>query len=145
MGFLRRRSYRSVTTGVFRFLRPDIALFHELRPHVVYSSFWDFTGFKETEFLHFDSHFGFENGALFEPAVNHTVQGLKQPFAISPGVIVAPGTYTHWELGWRWNTNLAAPLSSSTVQLRGLALVWRAGSTETAATLSKLNSIRSCQ
>ena len=111
VGFLRRHSYRTVTMGVFRHLRPDIALFRELRPHVTYSSFWDLTGFKETEFLHFDSHFDFENGALIEPAVNHTVEGLKEPFEISPGIIVAPGTYTHWELGWRWNTNLAAPLS----------------------------------
>ena len=111
VGFLRRDSYRSFTAGVFRHLRPDVALFRELRPHVVYSSFWDFTGFKETEFLHIDSHFDFENGALIEPAVNHTVEGLKGPFEISPGVIVAPGTYSHWELGWRWNTNLAAPLS----------------------------------
>ena len=111
VGFLRRHNYRTVAMGVFRHLRPDIALFRELRPHVVYSSFWDFTGFKETEFLHFDSHFDFENGALIEPAVNHTVEGLKEPFEISPGVIVAPGTYKHWELGWRWNTNLAAPLS----------------------------------
>ena len=111
VGFLRRSSYRSVSTGVFRHFRPDIALFRELRPHVVYSGFWDLTGFKETEFLHFDSHFDFENGTLIEPAVNHTVEGLKAAFEISPGVIVAPGTYSHWELGWRWNTNLAAPLS----------------------------------
>jgi len=72
VGFLRRRDYRNATAGVFRFLRPDIDLFREIRPHVVYNSFWDFTGFKETEFLHFDTHFDFENGAHrrgFERAV----------------------------------------------------------------------------
>lgn len=111
VGFLRRDTYRSVSTGVFRYLRPDIALFRELRPHVTYNAYWDFTGFKETEFLHMDTHLDFENGALFEPAVNHTVEGLTDPFEISPGIIVAPGTYKHWELGWRWNTNVASPFS----------------------------------
>jgi hypothetical protein len=85
----------------------------ELRPHITYRGYWDFDGFKETEDLHFDTHIDFENGAFFSPAVNRTVEGLQDPFEITPGVVVAPGSYRHWELAWRWNTNEAAPFSYS--------------------------------
>jgi hypothetical protein len=43
--------------------------------------------------------------------MNHTVEGLKEPFEIYPGIVVAPGSYSHWQAAWRWNTNLARPLS----------------------------------
>jgi hypothetical protein len=113
VGFLTRDDYRNLDTGVFLNLRNDVSWLRELRPHVSYRGFWDFSGFKQTEQLHFDSHVDFENGAFFSPAVNHTVEGLTEPFEIHPGIVVAPGSYPHWEIAWRWNTNLAAPLSYS--------------------------------
>ena len=111
VGFLTRDDYRSLETGFFLNIRNDISWLRELRPHVTYEGFWDFEGFKETERLHVDSHVDFENGAFFSPAFNHTVEGLTGPFEIYPGVVVAPGTYAHWEAAWRWNTNLARPLA----------------------------------
>jgi hypothetical protein len=111
VGFLTRDDYRSIDTGFFLNLRNDISWLRELRPHISYQGFWDFEGFKETERLHIDSHVDFENGAFFSPAVNHTVEGLQLPFEIYPGIVVAPGTYANWEAAWRWNTNLARPLS----------------------------------
>jgi hypothetical protein len=111
VGFLTRNDYRSLETGFFLNIRNDISWLRELRPHITYSGFWDFEGFKETARLHFDSHVDFENGAFFSPAVNHTVEGLTEPFEIYPGIVVPPGTYSNWEAAWRWNTNLARPLS----------------------------------
>jgi len=111
VGFLTRDDYRNLETGFFLNIRNDISWLRELRPHVTYRGFWDFEGFKETEQIHIDSHVDFENGAFFSPAVNHMVEGLTEPFEIYPGIVVPPGTYSNWEAAWRWNTNLARPLS----------------------------------
>ncbi|MGH9323905.1 MAG: DUF5916 domain-containing protein [Vicinamibacteria bacterium] len=111
VGFLTRDDYRSLETGFFLNIRNDISWLRELRPHVTYTGFWDFDGFKQTENIHIDSHVDFENGAFFSPAVNRTVEGLEAPFEIYPGIVVPSGTYANWELAWQWNTNLARPLS----------------------------------
>ncbi len=111
VGFLNRDDYRNLDTGWFLNIRPDVSWLRELRPHVTYRGFWDFTGFKQTEDIHIDSHIDFENGAYFSPAFNHTVEGLTESFEIADGVIVQPGSYSNWELAWRWNTNVAAPFS----------------------------------
>ena len=111
VGFLTRDDYRNLETGFFLNIRNDISWLRELRPHITYRGFWDFEGFKETEQIHFDSHVDFENGAFFSPAFNHTVEGLTEPFEIYPGIVVPPGAYSNWEAAWRWNTNLARPLS----------------------------------
>jgi hypothetical protein len=112
VGFLTRDDYRNLETGFFlNVRRKEIPWLRELRPHVTYQGFWDFSGFKETEQIHIDSHVDFENGYFFSPAMNHTVEGLTDPFEIYPGILVAPGTYKNWVAAWRWNTNLAAPFS----------------------------------
>ena len=111
VGFLTRDDYRNLETGFFLNIRNDISWLRELRPHITYRGFWDFDGFKETEQIHFDSHVDFENGAFFSPAFNRTVEGLTEPFEIYPGIVVPPGAYSNWEAAWRWNTNLARPLS----------------------------------
>ncbi len=111
VGFLTRDDYRNLETGFFLNIRNDIAWLRELRPHITYSGFWDFEGFKQSENIHIDSHVDFENGAFFSPAFNHTVEGLTAPFEIYPGIFVAPGSYSNWVAAWRWNTNLARPFS----------------------------------
>lgn len=116
VGFLERKAYESIDTAIFgnlRFRNNETMrkLFRELRPHASYNSFWDLSGFQETSRLHVDSHVDFENGYFFSPAVNRTVEGLKQPFEIFPGIVVPPGRYENWELAWRANTNQAAPAS----------------------------------
>jgi len=114
VGFLTRSDFRSFASTAFRNLRfPNISWFRELRPHIGYTGFWDFQGFQETERIHVDSHFDFENGAFFSPAVNFTVEGLKEPFEIFPGVVVPSGSYRNTELAWRWRTDEAKPLSYS--------------------------------
>jgi hypothetical protein len=114
VGFLLRDGYRSLEASPLSYIRvPSVSWLRELRPHVTYRAFWDFTGFKETEYLHLDTHVDFENGAHFSPAVNLTVEGLREPFEIHPGIEVPPGNYRNTTLAWRWNTNRSAPISYS--------------------------------
>ena len=119
VGFFRRSDYRNLDTGFFLHLRPENTPFRELRPHITYRGFWDFDGFKETEVLHIDNHFDFENGYYFSPAFNRTVEGLKEPFEIVDDLFVFPGTYENWEMAWEWHTNQAAELAYSGGMLVG--------------------------
>lgn len=112
VGFLPRRDYRFVSASTMRrFQFPDIPWFYELRPHINYREHFALDGFSETRFIHIDSHFQFANGAFFQlPALNFIREGLKEPFEISPGVVVPPGTYDNFEWGFAYNSNLSAPL-----------------------------------
>ncbi len=113
-GFLRRSAYRSLDYGYFSYHRPSWAPFlRELRPHITYSGFRTLDGFLESSRVHVDSHVDFENGWYLSPAMNRIVEGLQEPFEIREGIVVPPGTYEHWQLGWRWNTNRADPFSYS--------------------------------
>ena len=118
VGFLRRKAYRGLDYGYFGYYRPKIFegtpfAFRELRPHITYNGFRTLDGFLETSRLHVDNHFDFENGWYFSPAMNRITEGLQEPFEIREGIVVPPGTYAHWQAGWRWNTNRAATLSYS--------------------------------
>lgn len=106
VGFLERSNYRSVEANIFtNVLTKKYSWLRELRPHTSWRNFWDFEGFKESSNWHIDSHIDFENGWFFSPAVNLTLEGLKAPFEIFPGLVVAPGTYKNAELAWRFNTD----------------------------------------
>ncbi|MGI9179446.1 MAG: DUF5916 domain-containing protein [Longimicrobiaceae bacterium] len=113
VGFLSRSEYRLASARVQRNFRfAELPWFRELRPHVVYREFFGLDGFSETRLVHIDSHFEFANGAFFQlPAVNLTREGLRDPFAIAPGVVIPPGTYDNVEWGFAYNTDLSAPLS----------------------------------
>jgi len=106
VGFLQRSNYRHVDASVFtNVLTKKYSWLRELRPHTNWRTFWDFQGFKESSHWHIDSHVDFENGWFLSPAVNLTLEGLKEPFEIYPGLFVAPGTYKNAELAWRFNTD----------------------------------------
>jgi hypothetical protein len=114
VGFLDRPAYRFLSLRVLRRVRPSASWIRELRPHVTYREYFDLDGFSETRLIHIDSHFEFPNGAFFQlPAINFTREGLKEPFEISRGVVVPPGTYDNFEWGFAYNTDLSAPLSLS--------------------------------
>jgi hypothetical protein len=112
VGFLPRSDYRFVTATIMRrFQFPDIPWFYELRPHANYREHFALDGFSETRWIHIDSHFQFTNGAFFQlPAINLTREGLREPFEISRGVVVPPGTYDNLEWGFAYNSNLSSPL-----------------------------------
>lgn len=98
IGFLRREAYRKATGLIFYRYRPtDFLGFHELRPHISWSSYWGLDGFHETNFLHIDNHWEWESGYEIHTGVNFTREGVRDAFEISDGVIVPTGTYDHSE------------------------------------------------
>ena len=112
MGFLRRSAYRSPDALIFYRFRPkNLWGLQELRPHVSYRGFWDFDGFQETGFLHLDNHWEWKNGNEIHTGVNFTLEGLKDPFEIFPGVIIPPGTYKENAVALVGFTNRGAPAS----------------------------------
>ncbi len=115
VGFLQRRGYRKPEAFVLYRVRPkDWAGLHELRPHISYRGFWDSEGFQETGFLHVDNHWEWKNGYEFHTGINFTREGVSEPFEISPGIIVPPGTYDHEDLQLVFITNQGAPVSFET-------------------------------
>lgn len=113
VGFVNRRDYRTWSGFVMTYHRPEaIEWLRELRPHVSYNTFRSLdTGFEQSARLHVDVHVEMENGAFFSPAFDWVREGLVNPFTISEGVVVPPGTYDGWTAAWRFNTDLSAPLS----------------------------------
>jgi hypothetical protein len=115
VGFLRRRGYRKMENLILHRYRPhDFIGLHEMRPHISYRSFWDFSGFQETAFMHLDSHWEWKNGWELHTGVNVTKEGVKLPFQIYPNITVPAGTYNHSEAQIVLITNQAAPLTLRT-------------------------------
>jgi hypothetical protein len=124
VGFLRRPAYRKSETIILHRYRPQNWFgLQELRPHVSYRGYWDFNGFQETGFLHFDNHWEWKNGVEIHTGVNFSKEGLKKPFTIFnkqkkprniyDAVTVPAGTYNHKEVQIVANSNQAAPVSVS--------------------------------
>ena len=118
VGFLPRAGHRYYQAFVMYYIRreADTGL-REIRPHVSYFTYRSMKDeapddFEESGRFHIDSHFEWQNGALFSPAFNWVREGLYEPFTI-PGtdVTVSEGTYDGWEAAWRFNTNPSAPFS----------------------------------
>lgn len=128
VGFLRRSSYRKSETIILHRFRPkNFFGLQELRPHVSYRGYWDFTGFQETGFLHFDNHWEWKNGVEVHTGVNFSKEGLKKPFTVFrkqettrlKAVVVPNGTFNHAEAQLVINSNQAAPLSFRSTYTRG--------------------------
>jgi uncharacterized protein DUF5916 len=111
VGFLARNGYKKLEGRIFRRVRPASGNFFELRPHIVYRGYWDFEDFQETGFLHLDTHWELRSSREFHTGVNFTLEGLKEPFDIVPGVTIQPGTYEHEELQLVYMGNLSAPFN----------------------------------
>ncbi len=112
VGFLRRGGYRKPSGSVFHRRRMNgWAGLHELRPHVFYEGYWKPDGFQESGFLHIDNHTEWRSGFEIHTGVNVTREGLREPFEISSGVVVPPGTYDHEEFQLVVITNQAKPVS----------------------------------
>ena len=95
-----------------RAIRPkDLLGFHELRPHVSYNSVWDFDGYKETQYIHVDTHWEWRNGFQVHTGVNFTEEGVKEAFEIVDGFAVPAGRYSHAETQLVFETDLSKPFS----------------------------------
>jgi hypothetical protein len=114
VGFLSRSDFRRINGFVMRRIRPeDLWGLLEIRPHVSYTEYRDFDGFKESGVLHNDIHWEFRNGYEIHTGVNLTSEGVTEAFDIVDGVTIQPGTYDHAETSIVFHTNQAAPLSFS--------------------------------
>ena len=112
VGFLQRRGFRKYDGYIQRRIRPKNFLgILEMTPHITYRGYWDFNGYQETGYLHFDHAMEWQAGHQLSTALNFTQEGVKEPFDIVRGVTVPVGEYEHEEVSFRMNTNPGAPLS----------------------------------
>jgi hypothetical protein len=114
IGFLSRRGYRKYDASVMTRFRPrDFIKLQELRPHATFRGFWGFDGFQETGYLHLDNHWQFRDSTEIHTGMNLTLEGVRVPFEIYPGIFVPPGTYEHAEAQLVAMSNQGAPFSVS--------------------------------
>ncbi|MCM4153349.1 hydrolase [Arenibacter sp. N53] len=113
VGFLQRSAFRKPEARVLYHYRPknENSVILELRPHISYNSFWNFEGFQETSYTHIDNHWEFKSGMEIHTGLNLTTEGVLDPFEISEGITVLPGTYRHSESQLVFFTNKSNPVS----------------------------------
>jgi len=112
MGFLRRTAFQALTAQLQRRIRfSEIGWLRELRPHVQYLGYYDFSGLLETNTLRFQSRMDFENGGFVHPAVVHNIETLTTPFRIAPGVVLPIERYQFVNGSIRFGTNASAPIA----------------------------------
>ena len=112
VGFVDRTGYRHIEINqerIFRF--PNISWLRESNPHFTYRRYEDFDGFLETGYLHIDAELKFEGGGRFGPEADMSQEGLKEPFEVSPGVVIPVGSYTSWTNAWDYGTDPSRPFS----------------------------------
>ncbi|MCC6989659.1 MAG: hydrolase, partial [Acidobacteria bacterium] len=97
VGFLSRDGYRKPDVRIMTRFRPK-RIFQELRPHSTYRGFWGKDGFQETGYWHIDNHWQFKDSTEVHTGVNFTLEGVRVPFQIYPGIFVPPGTYRNAEV-----------------------------------------------
>ncbi|MEZ5419609.1 MAG: DUF5916 domain-containing protein [Vicinamibacterales bacterium] len=110
VGFLSRGGYRKPDLRVMTRFRPK-RIFQELRPHATYRGYWGFDGFQETGYVHLDNHWQFKDSTEVHTGMNLTLEGVRVPFEIYPGIFVPPGTYRNAEVQPVVMTNQAKPVS----------------------------------
>ncbi len=112
VGFVNRRAYRMVELFQERIIRfPDIPWLRDTNPHASYRRYEDLDGFLETGYLHLDWELRFSGGGRFGPEANMYQEGLKEPFQVSPGVMIPEGSYSWWTNGWDYGSDPSRPFS----------------------------------
>src|ERR1700752_3002733 len=112
VGFLNRTGgYRYYEAGLMWKQRfPGVPWLKEWLPHASYRGYYRLNGFWQEGRLHLDlTEFDLANGGRFGPEANVEHQGLEQPFEISPGVTIPPGSDEYTSLGFDLATNPSAP------------------------------------
>ncbi len=120
VGFMSRTNYRNFSAFGMRTMRPKaLAGLHEIRPHASYSGIWDFDDYKETQYIHVDTHWEWRNGFEIHTGVNFTEEGVQEAFEVVDGFSIAAGRYSHHEFQTVVQTNQAKPLSISIRNVTG--------------------------
>ncbi|MBI2186233.1 MAG: carbohydrate binding family 9 domain-containing protein [Acidobacteria bacterium] len=123
VGFLETPGgYRRFRVGAGEVMRQEKIRswgFRELNPHVNYTRY-DYlpphragvrgggpgpSGGLLTSELHLDNHWDWENGQFVTVALNGTWDGLREPFAVYPGVIVPAGEHGGLRATIRYNSD----------------------------------------
>ena len=120
VGFLLRTAYHKPEISVLKQVRMNGKYgLLELRPHVTYRSYFNFSGFQETSFLHVDNHWAWVKGFEIHTGINFTTEGVVTPFEISKGITVPAGTYNHQEAQIVFLTNPSKQVYISTRSILG--------------------------
>ncbi|MBL7871682.1 MAG: carbohydrate binding family 9 domain-containing protein [Cyclobacteriaceae bacterium] len=119
VGYLFRAGYRKPEALIFKQVRMNGKYgLLELRPHVSYRSYWNFSNFLETSFLHVDNHWVWVGGLEIHTGINYTTEGVVKPFKISD-ITVDAGTYNHKEAQIIFMTNPSKIFYVSTRSILG--------------------------
>ena len=120
VGFLARSAFKKVEGLIFYNLRyPESSPMLEIRPHISYRGYWNFSGLQETGFLHVDNHWVWKTGTEIHTGVNFKKEGVTSPFTISNGIEVPAGVYDHIEAQIVFFTNRSKPFSIGTRHILG--------------------------
>ena len=114
VGFLNRTGgYRFYDISFMRTVRKsEWAWLKQWNPHTNYRGYYSHDGFWQSGQVHFDmTEVEFARGGRFGPEANFYHEGLRQPFAISPGVVLPAGDYNWTAIGLDWDSDPSAPLS----------------------------------
>ncbi|MEE2791242.1 MAG: DUF5916 domain-containing protein [Acidobacteriota bacterium] len=113
VGFVERRGFRKIDTGVWHTWRPDNLLqLQEMRPHVTFNRYWNYDdGFIESSFLHMDNGWEFNDSTSVFTSWNIRKEGVVKQFEVS-GVPVSPGVYDMHELSMGYTSNRSAPVTA---------------------------------
>ena len=119
VGFLNRfGGYNHYELSFMRMVRsPRYTWLKQWNPHASYRGYYRPDGFWQSGQVHVDlTEMEFATGGRFGPELNVYHEGLSQPFAIAPSVVLPVGAYDFATLGLDWATNPSAPFS---MNLRG--------------------------
>jgi hypothetical protein len=121
VGFLLREDFRKAEFRILKQVRPkrEMIGLMELRPHVSYRGYWNFSGFYETGFLHIDNHWEWRSGLEIHTGINLTTEGVVEDFEISEDVWVRADTYKHAEAQLVFMTNPSKPVYISIRSIMG--------------------------
>ncbi len=98
VGFLQRSAYRKPEVSLLKQVRMNGKLgLMEWRPHFSYRSYWNYSNFLETSYLHVDNHWVWINGLEIHTGINFTTEGVVTPFEISDEIFIPAETYHHKE------------------------------------------------
>ena len=114
VGFLNRfGGYRFYDISFMRTVRKtEFRWLKQWNPHTNYRGYYGLDGYWQSGQVHFDmTEVEFARGGRFGPEANFYHEGLRQPFTISPGVVLPAGDYNWTALGLDWDSDPSAPLS----------------------------------
>ena len=119
-GFVDRVAYHYLDANARKAFRmPSVSWIREFAPHVNSRYHWDLGGFLESGYVHLDPEFIMEGGGVFGPEFNFTMEGLREPFEIAPGIVIPAGTYRDFIPAFELWTDPSARVSARVVTRAG--------------------------